>query len=63
MFDKFYNDLIWYATMRENKNKDGTVNWNNVDADMYMKWSVLLDGETYTEWFDKAADIVEGVDV
>jgi hypothetical protein len=24
-----------------------------------MKWSVLLDGETYTEWFDKAADIIE----
>jgi len=63
MYLKFENDLIWYATMAENKNKDGTVNWNNVDTDMYGAWSIYLDGETYTEWFNKAADIVEGVDV
>jgi len=63
MFDKFYNDFIWFATDQDNKNKDGTINWNFVDSEMYMKWSIYLDGETYTEWFDKAADIVEGVDV
>jgi hypothetical protein len=63
MFDKFYNDLIWFATDQDNKNKDGTINWNFVDSEMYMKWSIYLDGETYNEFFDKAADIVEGVDV
>lgn len=63
MYLKFENDLIWYATMAENKNEDGTINWNFVDTDMYGAWSVVLDGETYTEWFNKAADIVEGVDV
>ena len=40
---------------------DGKINWNFVDADMFKKWSVLLDGETYTAWFDKVADEVEGV--
>ena len=61
MFDQFYNDLIWFATEAENKNEDGSINWNFVDADMFEKWQVMVDGETYTTWFDKAADIVEGV--
>jgi hypothetical protein len=62
MFQRFYNDLIWAATEAENKNKDGSVNWNFVDSDMFEKWSVMIDGNTYTAWFDKAADIVEGVE-
>jgi hypothetical protein len=62
MFDKFCRDLIWYTTVAENKNEDGTVNWNFIDSDMYMKWSVLLDGETYTEWFDEAADIADNME-
>lgn len=61
-FNFFYNDLIWYATEANNKNEDGTINWNFVDSDMFMKWGVLLDGELYNEWFNKAADIVEGVE-
>lgn len=61
MFDNFYNDLASCASDAENVNVDGTVNWNFVDSDMYEKYQVLLDGETYTEWFDKAADIVESL--
>ena len=52
--------MMWSATEPENKNEDGSVNWNFVDSDMFMKWGVLLDGELYTEYFDKAADIMEG---
>ena len=59
-FNQFYNDMMWTATEPENKNEDGSVNWNFVDSDMFMKWGVLLDGELYTEYFDKAADIMEG---
>jgi hypothetical protein len=62
LFNQFYTDMMWAATEPENKNEDGSVNWNFVDSDMFMKWGVLLDGELYTEYFDKAADIMEGVE-
>ena len=52
--------MIWTSTEPANKNNDCTMNWNFVDSDMYMKWGVLLDGELYTEYFEKAADIIEG---
>ena len=48
------------TTNPENINSSGGINWNFVDSDMYMKWGVLLDGELYTEYFEKAADIIEG---
>ena len=59
MFDKFFTDMKIFMGLKENTNKDGSINWNFIDSDLFMKWSVLLDGETYTEWFDKAADIIE----
>ena len=62
MFDNFYNDLIWFATEKENKNPDGSVNWNFVDSDMFEKYQVILDGETYSAYFDKAADIIESTE-
>jgi hypothetical protein len=61
MFDKFLEDMKYYVGMTENLKADNTINWNFIDTDMYGGWSVVLDGETYTEWFDKAADIIEGV--
>lgn len=61
MFDKFRENMMYVVSLDENKYSDDTINWNYVDADMYMKWSVMLDGATYTEWFDKVADEVEGV--
>ena len=61
MFDKFIENMKHFVELDENLETDGSINWNFIDSDMYMKWSVLLDGETYTEWFDKAADIIEGV--
>jgi hypothetical protein len=59
MFDKFFTDMKIFMGLKENTNEDGSINWNFIDSDLFMKWSVLLDGETYTEWFDKAADIIE----
>jgi hypothetical protein len=61
MFDNFLANMNWFANQTENLNEDNSIDWNFVDSDMYEKWSVVLDGETYTEWFDKAADIIEGV--
>ena len=61
MFDKFRKNMMYVADREENKYPDDTINWDFVDADMYMKWSVMLDGETYTAWFDKVADEIEGV--
>lgn len=59
MFENFSRDLMLFAQLDENQNKDGSVNWNFVDSDMYTKWSVMLDGELYTEYFEKAADKFE----
>ena len=60
MFDEFRENLIYTATLKENRNTDGSVNWNFVDGDMYNKWTLLLDAKTYIEWFDRAADEIEG---
>lgn len=59
MFDKFRENMMYVVSLDGNKYSDDTINWDFVDADMYMKWSVMLDGETYTEWFDKVADEIE----
>ena len=61
MFDKFRENMMFVVTLTENWKADNSINWNFVDSDMYMKWSVLLDGETYTDWFNKVADEIEGV--
>jgi len=61
MFDKFRENMMYFVSLTENLKADNSINWNFVDSDMYMKWSVLLDGETYTEWFNKVADEIEGV--
>ena len=61
MFDKFRENMMHFVSLTENLKADNSINWNFVDSDMYMKWSVLLDGETYTEWFNKVADEIEGV--
>lgn len=59
MQEQFITDLQHYATKSENVMDCGSINWNFVDADMFPKWSVLLDGETYTTMFDDAADTIE----
>ena len=59
MFLKFAEDMKYYIGMKENKNTDGSINWNFIDADMYGGWSVVLDGETYSEWFEKVANWYE----
>lgn len=61
MFLKFAEDMKYYIGMKENKNTDGSINWNFIDADMYGGWSVVLDGETYSEWFEKVANWYEPV--
>lgn len=61
MFDKFRENMMYAVALTENWKADNSINWDFVDADMYHKWSVLVDGETYTEWFNKVADEMEGV--
>ena len=63
MYERFKADMAITVDMVENINDDGSINWNYVDADMYMTWSVVLDGEQYTEWFEASADIIERLDV
>jgi hypothetical protein len=62
MFNKFRENMMYVVALDENKYPDDTINWNFVDADMFEKWQVMVDGETYTEWFDRVADEIEGVD-
>ena len=63
MFYKFRENMMYAVALTENWKADNSINWNFIDADIYMKWSVLVDGETYTKWFDKVADEVEGFDI
>ena len=59
MFYKFRENMMYAVTLTENWKADNSINWDFVDADMYMKWSVLVDGKTYTDWFNRVADEVE----
>jgi len=61
MFDKFRENMMYAIALVENLKADNSINWDFVDADMYQRWTVLIDGETYTKWFDKVADEVEGI--
>jgi hypothetical protein len=61
MFDKFRENMMYAVALTENWKVDNSINWDFVDADMFEKWQVLLDGETYTEWFNKVADEIEGI--
>jgi len=54
--------MLYAVALTENWKADNSINWNFVDADMFEHWQVLLDGETYTEWFNKVADEIEGVE-
>ena len=62
MFYKFRESMMYSVALSENWKADNSVNWNFVDSDMHMQWNALLDGETYTEWFDKVADEIEGIE-
>lgn len=59
MFTKFRENMMYAIALTENRNEDASVNWNFVDADMYTKWSVLLDSATYDAWFNQVADEIE----
>ena len=61
MFDKFRENMMYAVTLVENWKADNSINWKFVDADMFEKWQVLIDGETYSKWFDQVADEIEGV--
>ena len=63
MFLDFADNMKHFISLKENKNADGTINWNFVDGDMYMKWGVVLDGETYDQWFEKVANWYEPLPV
>ena len=49
------------VSLVENLQLDGSVNWNYIDADVYMDMSAkkLLDDKWYMVWFDKLADDYE----
>ncbi len=59
MYNRFKTYMIATVEMTDNLNEDGSINWNFVDSDMYMTWSVVLDGEQYTAWFNEAAEEIE----
>jgi hypothetical protein len=60
MHNQFKADMKSFIALDENKDADGGINWNFIDSDMFAKWSVLLDGDHYTSWFEHAADEIEG---
>lgn len=59
MFLKFADNMKHFIGLKENQNSDGSINWDFIDADMFEKWQVVVDGETYSEWFEKVANWYE----
>ena len=49
------------VSLVENLQLDGSVNWNYIDADVYMDMSAknMLDDAWYMVWFNKLADDYE----
>ena len=49
------------VSLVENLQLDGSVNWNYIDADVYMDMSAknILDKEWYMVWFNQLADDYE----
>ena len=49
------------VSLVENLQLDGSVNWNYIDADVYMDMSAknILDKEWYMVWFNRLADDYE----
>jgi len=48
------------VALAENRNEDGTVNWNFVDADVYMTVNPTENcRDLYMKLFDEACDTVE----
>ena len=49
------------VSLVENLQLDGSVNWNYIDADVYMDMSAkkLLDNKWYMVWFNRLADDYE----
>ena len=49
------------VSLVENLQLDGSVNWNYIDADVYMDMSAkkLLDDKWYMVWFNRLADDYE----
>jgi hypothetical protein len=46
--------------LEENLNADGSINWDFVDADVYMETGKFFkDRATYDEYFDEVADMIE----
>ena len=44
------------ATSKENLNDDGSINWNFVDADLWMDGVITKENQTEAyEWFDGIA--------
>jgi hypothetical protein len=46
--------------LEENRNEDGSINWNFVDADVYMRLNPVNETvDLYMEIFDKIAYLIE----
>lgn len=43
----------------ENRNEDGSVNWNFVDADLHLDGVATEVGENFMSWFDDMATMWE----
>lgn len=44
---------------KENRNEDGSVNWNFVDADLHLDGVAQKVGDNFMSWFEDMADMWE----
>ena len=56
MLNTVKNAVIAAVANPENRNEDGSINWNFVDADLWMDGVITTSNQTVAyEWFDGIA--------
>lgn len=62
MFADLREEMIRLTNEDDNQFEDGSIDWNFVEADIYLSgWDERLGEEQLTEWFDMIADEIEGL--
>jgi len=61
MLAELRETIVALVTEPTNLFDDGSINWNFVEADLYLTgWDETLGEEQLTEWLDLIADEIEG---
>jgi len=62
MTSAFFTAFNNAVTRAENRNENGSINWNFVDADLWLDGVITKENQTEAYvWFNDLADSIEGI--